>query len=139
MSRQTCRNGNVDYEVRMKSKTPPDRPIVSRKMMHGNPVITPDGVRVGRVVDLIMDLVDLRITFAIVDFGFGESSLGSGDERFALPFELLELDDEKHRFILRLSSSPFELPALLNEENDGFEEEFVEAITVSYEGKAQWN
>ena len=123
----------------MESKSSPDRSIVSRKLMHGNPVITPDGVRVGRLVDLIMDLVDLRITFAIVDFGFGESSLGFGDERFALPFELLELDDEKHRFILRLSPSPFEIPALMDDENDGFEEEFVEAIAAGYDGKAQWN
>lgn len=123
----------------MESKNSPDRSFASCKSMHGTPMTTPDGVRVGRVVDLIVDLVYLRVTFAIVDFSFGESSLGYGDERFALPFELLELDGENHRFILRLSPSPFELPALLDDESDDFEEELVEAIAVGYDGKAQWN
>lgn len=121
----------------MKSTQVPSWYVMSAGSMHGDTVVTPDGFRLGRIQDLIIDMVDVRVAFAIVDFG--EAALGLREDRLALPFEMLEADDINHRFILRFPRSSLTDSVLVDDPEDSFEPEFAESIVSGYKGSVEWN
>ena len=71
--------------------------ILSAGTLCGDPVVNPSGEDLGRVEELMIDLDDGRVAYAVLSFG---GFMGIGNKLFAIPFEALELDSENHRFIL---------------------------------------
>ena len=63
----------------------------------GNQVVDRGGHEVGRVQELMVDLKNGRVTYAVMSMG---GAFGFGEKLFAVPWVSLELDAEKDRFVM---------------------------------------
>jgi len=85
------------------------RPIViSASTVIGDSVVNAQGDDLGKVEEVMLDVEDERIAYAVVSFG---GFLGIGDKLFAVPWGALQLDAQEHRFVLdesreRLEKAP---------------------------------
>ena len=71
----------------------------------GDRVFDPEGQDVGRIHELMLDLNNGRIAYAVLSFG---GFLGIGDRLFALPWDLLTLDAPNHAFVLDVTREQLE-------------------------------
>ena len=71
--------------------------ILSASTLCGDPVVNDAGENLGQIEELMIDLENGRVAYAVLSFG---GFLGIGDKLFAIPFEALELDAAHHRFVL---------------------------------------
>lgn len=82
--------------------------VLSATTIVGDAVVNHGGEDLGDIKDLMIDLNGGRVRYAVLSFG---GFLGVGDKLFAVPLEVLELDDENERFVLdvdreRLENAP---------------------------------
>ena len=82
--------------------------ILSSSSVTGDEVVNTQGDGLGRIEDIMLDVDDERIAYAVVSFG---GFLGFGDKLFAVPWGALKLDAENQRFVLnetkeRLENAP---------------------------------
>jgi sporulation protein YlmC with PRC-barrel domain len=63
----------------------------------GDKLENPAGEDLGKIENLMVNLIDGHIEYAVVEFG---SFLGLGGKLFAIPFEELQLDERKELFVL---------------------------------------
>jgi sporulation protein YlmC with PRC-barrel domain len=63
----------------------------------GSKVVNPEGEELGSIKDLMIDLDDGQIAYAVLSFG---GFLGLGDKLFAIPLEALTFETEDHTAIL---------------------------------------
>ena len=78
------------------------------KDLRGYSVKDKDGVDIGKVHDLLIDLHENKVRFLVVQAG---GFLGMGQKLFAVPWNALKLDTQNKRFVLdmdkdRLKSAP---------------------------------
>lgn len=59
----------------------------------------------GSVKDIMIDLAEGKIEYVIIEYG---GFLGIGEKFFAIPFSLLEIDEEKEAFILNQDKETLE-------------------------------
>jgi sporulation protein YlmC with PRC-barrel domain len=71
--------------------------VRSASTMIGNKVVNPGGEQLGSIKELMIDLDDGQIAYAVISFG---GFLGVGDKLFAVPLEALSFDPEDHTAIL---------------------------------------
>ena len=71
--------------------------VLSATTIVGDKVLNTAGEQLGNIKDLMIDLDDGQIAYAVLSFG---GFLGMGDKLFAIPWEALTLDTEDHAFIL---------------------------------------
>lgn len=79
--------------------------VLSASTMIGDKVINAKGEDLGEVKELMIDLDNGRVSYAVLSFG---GFLGVGDKLFAIPWEALTLDTEKHAFILNVEKELLE-------------------------------
>lgn len=65
--------------------------------MIGNKVVNPSGEVLGNLKELVLDLEEGHIAYAVLSFG---GFIGVGDKLFAIPWEALVLNPKDHTFIL---------------------------------------
>lgn len=87
-------------------KTTPS--MLSSSSISGDAVVNRMGDSLGKIEDLMIDLSEGQVAYAVLSFG---GFLGMGNKLFAIPFDALELDAENRRFILdipkdRLEAAP---------------------------------
>lgn len=136
----------------MRTTPHPHSSILSTGTIRGSLVITPDGIPVGTVQELIIDPIDMSVAFAIVDFGVVSPGFPSqvlpeqqlpeqqlSEQRIALPIELLDADTENHRFVLRVPPSPFADSFTSEDLDDALEQESAEALSFRIRNQSQWN
>lgn len=92
----------------MKNTTTIPPKSLSSTSLVGTKVENPAGENLGKIEDLIIDLHDGRVAYAVLSFG---EALGIADKLFAVPFSVLECDCENEKLILptakeRLESAP---------------------------------
>jgi sporulation protein YlmC with PRC-barrel domain len=63
----------------------------------GNTVVNPAGEQLGSLKELVIDLEDGRVAYAVLSFG---GFMGRGDKLFAIPWEALVLNPKDHTFTL---------------------------------------
>lgn len=63
----------------------------------GNKVVNPEGEELGTIKELMIDVDDGQVAYAVLSFG---GFLGLGDKLFAVPLEALTFDAEDHTTIL---------------------------------------
>jgi sporulation protein YlmC with PRC-barrel domain len=63
----------------------------------GDRVVSPLGEDLGRIKDIMVNVAQGRIVYAVLSFG---GMLGVGDKLFAVPWQALRLDPELHHFVL---------------------------------------
>ena len=111
--------------------------VLSAGTICGDPVVNARGEDLGRIEELMIDLDDGRVAYAVLSFG---GFLGFGNKLFAVPFEVLVLDAEKHRFVL-------DVPRDKLEEAPGFDKDdwpdfadpsFGREVYGYYEVDAYW-
>jgi len=73
--------------------------VLPIKKIVGTKVLSTAGEELGTLKELVIDLDDGRIAYAVLSFG---GFLGLGDKLFAIPWEALIMDVEENRFILDL-------------------------------------
>jgi sporulation protein YlmC with PRC-barrel domain len=71
--------------------------VLAATTMIGSKVLNPAGEELGTLKDLVIDLDDERIAYAVLSFG---GFMGMGDKLFAIPWEALVLNAKDRAFIL---------------------------------------
>jgi len=71
-------------------------PILSSSSITGDKVVNRQGEDLGDIKDLMIDLDNGRVAYAVLEFG---GFLGLGSKLFAVPLTAMEVDTENHRFI----------------------------------------
>jgi sporulation protein YlmC with PRC-barrel domain len=74
------------------------RPLVlSASTVIGDDVVNGAGEKLGKIEEVVLDVDDDRIAYAVLSFG---GVFGLGDKLFAIPWDALVLDHENKRFVL---------------------------------------
>jgi sporulation protein YlmC with PRC-barrel domain len=71
--------------------------VLAATTIIGDKVVNPAGEQLGSLKELMIDLDEGRVAYAVLSFG---GFLGMGDKLFAIPWEALILDPAEHAFIL---------------------------------------
>jgi sporulation protein YlmC with PRC-barrel domain len=82
--------------------------VLSATTVIGDKVVNPQGESLGKIEEVMLDMNDDRIAYAVLSFG---GFLGIGDKLFAVPWAALQLDAPNHQFVLnetreRLQNAP---------------------------------
>jgi len=73
--------------------------LLSESTLSGNRVISHQEEDLGKIVDFIIDIKPGQIAYAILSFGGG---LGVGDRLFAVPWDVMDLNTDKHAFVINV-------------------------------------
>jgi sporulation protein YlmC with PRC-barrel domain len=73
------------------------RRVMSAGSLSGDSVRNPAGEDLGKVKELMIDVQSGRVAYAVLSFG---GILGAGDKLFAIPWDVLTLDEDEKQFIL---------------------------------------
>jgi sporulation protein YlmC with PRC-barrel domain len=71
--------------------------VLSASSIIGSKVINPEGEQLGSIKDMVVDLDDAQIAYAVLSFG---GLMGLGDKLFAIPLEALMFDTQSNHAIL---------------------------------------
>ncbi len=82
--------------------------VLSAGTISGDPVVNRRGEDLGKIEDLMVDLENGRVAYAVLSFG---GVLGIGNKLFAIPWDSFEIDSVNKRVVLdtpkeRLESAP---------------------------------
>jgi sporulation protein YlmC with PRC-barrel domain len=82
--------------------------LMSADSLEGNEVVNADGEDLGEIEEIMLDVPNGRIAYAVLSFG---GFLGMGDKLFAIPWGALTLDADNKCFVLnvpkeRLQNAP---------------------------------
>ena len=79
--------------------------VLSSSTISGDKVVNRSGENLGDIKDLMIDVDNGRVAYAVLEFG---GLLGLGSKLFAVPLSAMELDAENHRFIFDQSKETLE-------------------------------
>ena len=79
--------------------------VLSATTIIGDKVLNTAGEQLGSIKELMIDLDEGLIAYAVLSFG---GFLGFGDKLFAIPWEALTIDTENHAFILDIDKEVLE-------------------------------
>lgn len=111
--------------------------VLSASTICGDGVVNPDGEKLGTIEELMIDLENGRVAYAVLSFG---GFLGIGDKLFAVPFEALELDPENRRFVLDVSREKLEQAPGFDKESwpDFADPRFGQQVYAYYDIATYW-
>jgi len=95
----------------MADRNNPD--FLSASTIKGDKVVNAAGEDLGKIEELMIDLRDGRLAFAVLSFG---GFLGLGDKLFAIPWQALRLKLHDHAFVL-------DVPKDVLEKAEGFDKD----------------
>ncbi|OEU41425.1 hypothetical protein BGV40_15040, partial [Methanosarcina sp. Ant1] len=78
---------------------------LTAKTINGDKVINMAGEHLGKIEDLMIDLENGRVAYAVLSFG---GFLGIGNKLFAVPWEALSVKPDEHAFALDVSKEILE-------------------------------
>ncbi|AAM31489.1 photosystem reaction center subunit H [Methanosarcina mazei] len=87
--------------------------FLSASTIKGDKVINTAGEDLGKIEELMLDLRDGRIAYAVLSFG---GFLGLGNKLFAIPWSALSLRVHEHAFVL-------DIPKEVLEKAEGFDKD----------------
>ncbi len=79
---------------------------LSASTLIGNPVVSRDGEKLGRITELMLDTASGSVRYAVLRSG---GILGFGGRLFAVPWGGLKLDSRNRRFVLEVNMARFEV------------------------------
>jgi hypothetical protein len=79
--------------------------FLTARTIHGDKVINMAGEHLGKIEDLMIDLENGRVAYAVLSFG---GFLGLGNKLFAVPWEALSVRPHEHAFALDVSKEILE-------------------------------
>ena len=75
------------------------RRTLSAGTLIGDPVKNPEGEKLGTLKEIMLDVENGQIAYAVLESG---SILGLGGKLFAIPFEAFTIDEKDHKIILNV-------------------------------------
>lgn len=72
---------------------------LSATTLIGDGVVNPQGEDLGKVEEIMLDIRSGRVAYVVLSFG---GFLGLGDKLFAIPWDALSLDLNRHVFVLNV-------------------------------------
>ena len=88
--------------------------VLSSGSLNGNDVKNTTGESLGDIKDMMIDIDQGRVAYAVLSFG---GVLGLGDKLFAIPWEALRLDTDDKCFILDVPKDKLEKAPGFNKDN----------------------
>jgi len=79
--------------------------VLSATSLIGNKVVNRSGEELGSIKELMIDLDEGQVAYAVLSFG---GVMGVGDKLFAIPWEAMDLDTVQHAFILNVAKEALE-------------------------------
>jgi sporulation protein YlmC with PRC-barrel domain len=79
--------------------------LLTASSIRGDKVFNSAGERLGKIVDIMLNLEDGKIQYIVIAFG---GFIGMGQKYFAVPFDELMIHPDRHAFILDRSRESFE-------------------------------
>jgi sporulation protein YlmC with PRC-barrel domain len=111
--------------------------VLSASTVTNDSVVNGQGEDLGKIEDIILDVDDGRIAYAVVSFG---GFLGIGDKLFAVPWNSLDVDAHNHRFILDVPKETLENAPGFDKNNwpDFADRSFGQQIYKYYGAPTYW-
>lgn len=75
------------------------RKTMSASTLIGDNVANAEGEKLGTMKELMLDVDNGRVAYAVLDFG---GFMGMGDKFFAVPWQAFSVDEANHRLILNV-------------------------------------
>lgn len=79
--------------------------VLSATTLIGDKVLNGRGEDLGKIEELMIDLDSGKVAYGVLSFG---GFMGMGDKLFAVPFESMKLDTDRHAFVLDVSKERLE-------------------------------
>jgi sporulation protein YlmC with PRC-barrel domain len=79
--------------------------VLSAESIKSDPVVNKAGEDMGTIKELMIDLQDGRIAYAVLSFG---GLMGMGEKLFAIPWEFLDLDTTRKVLVLDMDKDKLE-------------------------------
>jgi len=79
--------------------------LLSTSTLEGDEVRNPEGEKLGTIEDIMINVDDGCIAYAVLSFG---GFLGMGDKLFAVPWETLRVDTNEECFVLNVEKEKLE-------------------------------
>ena len=79
--------------------------ILSTSTLTGTTVLNPTGTKLGDIKDLMIDVPNGRVSYAVLDFG---GFLGIGDKLFAVPLEAFTVNTKDETLVLDIDKKRLE-------------------------------
>jgi len=79
--------------------------VLSATTLIGDNVVSPDGEDLGSLKELMLDLDEGRVNYAVLSFG---GFLGMGNKLFAVPWEAFTINTDDHTLILNVEKERLE-------------------------------
>lgn len=89
----------------MAIKTEPTWRVLSASTLKGDDVVNNTNEKLGTLEELMIDLNDGRIAYAVLSFG---GFMGMGDKLFAIPWQSLTVDTAEKRLVLNVKKELLE-------------------------------
>jgi hypothetical protein len=110
---------------------------MSASSLTGDRVVNSAGEDIGKIHEIMIDTPTGRVAYAVLSFG---GFLGMGDKLFAIPWEHLQLDEEKKVFRLDVDKATLERAPGFDKDNwpDMADRSFGAQIYSYYRSKPYW-
>jgi sporulation protein YlmC with PRC-barrel domain len=90
------------------------RKTLSVSTLTGDPVVNLDGEKIGKLEELMVDVTDGSVGYAVLSFG---GFLGIGDKLFALPWRTLRVDEQNKQIVVDLDKKALEAAPGFDKDN----------------------
>src|SRR5438046_794174 len=81
------------------------RRTLSASSLAGDKVVDQSGNEIGKIEELMIDVVSGRVAYAVLSFG---GFMGLGNKLFALPWSAVSVDETNKRFVANVSKDTLE-------------------------------
>lgn len=71
--------------------------VLSSSSLTGDPVVNPEGEKLGKLEEIMVDIDSGVIAYAVIGFG---GFLGRGEKLFAVPWGAVSVDTEEKRLVV---------------------------------------
>jgi sporulation protein YlmC with PRC-barrel domain len=122
-------------------KTDPDkkfRRVLSASTLDGDKVRNSAGDDLGSVDDIMIDIPSGRVAYVVLSFG---GILGMGNKLFAVPWDVLRVDEDQKCFILNVDKRVLETAPGFDKDNwpDMADPDFGTRVYSHYGAKPYWD
>lgn len=111
--------------------------VLSAGTITGDKVHNPKGEELGSIHELMLDVHNGRIAYAVLSFG---GFLNMGNKLFAIPWDMLTLDAPNHAFVLDINKEQLENAEGFDKDNwpDFADESLHETIYRQWGREVYW-
>lgn len=104
------------YENAESLNPPVSKPklALSASTIIGDEVENTSGERLGKIEELMIDVEQGRIAYAVLSFG---GFMGVGDKLFAIPWSALRVNTQEHKFVLEADKNTLEAAPGFDKDN----------------------